>query len=155
MPGGKFRVLEKFSWQNIGFDKQAELIEKLTQKYNVQHIAVDITGIGYGVYDLVKAFFPAVKKISYSPEVKTRLVLKAQSVINNGRFEFDAGNKDIAGAFMSIRKTMTPTGKNVTYEAIRTEETGHGDLAWAVMHALDHEPLQGGGGKNQSFMEIY
>lgn len=156
VPGGKFRIIERIVLQNIGFDKQAEVIRQLKEeKYNVQHIAIDITGIGYGVYDLVKAFFPGVKKISYSPEVKTRLVMKAQSVINNGRLEFDAGNKEIAGAFMSIRKTITPSGNGVTYEAVRSEETGHGDLAWAVMHALDHEPLQGGGGTTQSVMEIF
>jgi hypothetical protein len=155
VPGGKFRVIEKIIWQNMGFDIQAEKIKQLTEKYNVQHIGIDITGIGYGVYDHVRAFFPAAKKISYNPEVKTRLVLKAQVVISHGRLEFDAGHKDIAAAFMSIRKTTTPSGKGVTYDAVRTEAAGHGDLAWATMHALDNEPLQGSNATNQSFLEIY
>jgi len=155
VPGGKFRVVEKIVLQNMPFDKQAEVIRKLKEeKYSVQHMAIDVTGIGYGVYDLVKSFYPGVKKISYSPEVKSRLVMKAQSVINNGRLEFDAGDKDIAGAFLSIRKTVTPSGNGVTYQAVRSEETGHGDVAWAIMHALDHEPLEGGTTTNRSFMEI-
>jgi len=153
--GGKFRIIEKITVNNIPFDKQADIIEKLTNKYNVEHIGVDVTGIGYGVFDLVKAFFPRAKKIHYNPEVKTRLVLKAQTIINNGRMEYDASHKDIAGAFMSIRKTLTPSGNGVTYEAVRTEEAGHGDLAWATMHALDNEPLQGSSKKTKSFMEIF
>lgn len=152
--GGKFRVLEKISLQNLAFDKQAEVIEKLTQKYNVTHIGIDTTGIGYGVYDLVKVFFPAARSIHYNPEVKTRLVLKAQSVINNGRLEFDASHKDITGAFLSIRKSITPVQGNVTYVAVRTAEAGHGDSAWAVMHALDNEPLSGNNNARSTIVEI-
>lgn len=152
--GGKFRVLEKIMLRDIGFDKQADDIETLTKKYNVQKIAIDTTGIGYGVHDLVKAFFPTAIKINYTPEVKTRLVLKAQSTISNGRFQFDHEHKDIVTAFMSIRKSVTPSGNAVTYEAVRTEEAGHGDVAWAIMHALDQEPLQGVTKKNRSFIEV-
>jgi hypothetical protein len=106
---------------------------------------------------LVKAFFPAVRAISYSPEVKTRLVLKAQSVINASRMEYDAKDKDVAASFMTIRQTMTPSGRQVTYEAVRSEETGHGDLAWAIMHALDNENLQAAveGGGSRSIMEMF
>jgi hypothetical protein len=37
---------------------------------------------------------------------------------------------------MSIRKTMTSSGRSATYEASRTEEASHADFAWATMHAL-------------------
>ncbi|NVH64807.1 terminase, partial [Burkholderia pseudomallei] len=36
-----------------------------------------------------------------------------------------------------------------------TEETGHADLAWACLHAIDREPLAGGGGNSSSFTEFY
>ena len=75
--------------------------------------------------------------------------------IYKGRLQFDAGWTDIAQSFMAIRKTLTPSGRAVTYDAGRSEETGHADLAWAVMHALDHEPFEGGTQTNQSFMEMY
>ncbi|KWQ18677.1 terminase [Salmonella enterica subsp. enterica serovar Tennessee] len=39
-------------------------------------------------------------------------------------------------SFMSIRKTMTSSGRSATYEASRTEEASHADIAWATMHAL-------------------
>ena len=54
---------------------------------------------------------------------------------------------------MSIRKTLTASGQHVTYDAGRSEATGHADLAWATMHALDHEPLAGSQ-DNRAFMEF-
>lgn len=153
--GGKFRLLEKHSWRNMPFDLQAERLKQLTQRFNVQHIGIDVTGIGIGVYDLVVGFFPTARKFSYSPEVKSKLVMKAQAVIYNGRFEYDAGHKEVASAFMAIRKTVTPSGNAITYNAGRTEESGHADLAWAVMHALAFEPLQGQTATNTHVMEIF
>ena len=82
------------------------------------------------------------------------MVLKAQNIINKGRLQFDAGWIDIAQSFMAIRKILTPSGRAITYDAGRSEETGHADLAWAVMHAIDHEPFEGAAA-NQSFLEIF
>jgi hypothetical protein len=43
----------------------------------------------------------------------------------------------------------------MTFTAGRSEETGHADLAWALMHAIHNEPLEGQTQMNQSFLEIY
>lgn len=61
---------------------------------------------------------------------------------------------DLAHAFLAIRRTLTASGRNVTFDAGRNEETGHADLAWACMHALDNEPLEGLNAANSGFMEI-
>ncbi|PMW75186.1 terminase, partial [Pseudomonas sp. GW460-12-1-14-LB3] len=84
--------------------------------------------------------------INYSVETKTMLVLKAQQVINAGRLEFDAGNKELASSFMAIKRELTASGRSVTYAAGRSEETGHSDLAWACMNAISNEPLEVGSG---------
>ena len=55
---------------------------------------------------------------------------------------------------MAIKKTLTPSGRHVTYTAGRNSETGHADLAWACMHALANEPLEGDIVANQSIVEI-
>lgn len=152
--GGKFRVLEKHQFKGLDFAGQADKIKKLTQAYNVTHIGIDTTGIGQGVFQLVRQFFPMAKAFNYSVDVKTRLVLKALDVISRGRFEFDAGWTDLAAAFMAIRKTVTPSGRQATFEASRSEEVSHADLAWACMHALANEPLEGMTTANTGFMEI-
>jgi hypothetical protein len=106
------------------------------------------------VAQLVRQFFPALTTFSYSVEIKTMLVLKAMDVIGNDRFEFDAGWTDVSASFMAIKKTMTGSGRQFTFEATRSEETGHSDLAWACMHVFVNEPLEGRNNQNSSFMEI-
>ena len=118
------------------------------------YIGIDTTGMGAGVAQLVKQFFPGLRTFSYSPEVKTRLVMKAWDVIRKGRFEFDAGWTDVAQALMAIRKTMTPSGRQFTYTAGRSDATGHADLAWALFHALINEPLEGQTTSNTAIMEF-
>ena len=141
-PGGAFRVLERMQFKGADFEAQAEVIRKLTEKYHVEHITIDTTGLGTGVFQIVQKFFPAARALQYSVEVKTRLVLKAQSVIRGGRLQFDAGDVDLQRSFMAIKREMTASGRSVTYASGRSDETGHADLAWACMNALDNEPLE-------------
>lgn len=138
--GGKFRILEKHSWRGQSFKYQAGEVKKITERFNVQHIGIDTTGIGYGVFDMVRDFYPRATSIHYSLETKNLLVLKAQDTIQGSRIEWDAGWTDIAQAFLTIKRGTTGSGQ-VTYSASRTDATGHADIAWAIMHALHNEPL--------------
>jgi hypothetical protein len=73
-----------------------------------------------------------------------------------GRLEYDAGWTDLTQSLMAIKKTMTAGGRQMTYKANRTEETGHADLAWALLHALHNEPLEGPHAQTRgSTLEIY
>ncbi|MCD7096998.1 terminase family protein [Stenotrophomonas sp. MMGLT7] len=153
-PGDKFRVLERFQFKGMDFAAQAEAIRKITQRYWVTYIGIDATGMGTGVAQLVRQFFPGLTTFSYSPEVKTRLVLKAYDVIKSGRLEYDAGWTDVSQSLMAIQKTITANGRQVTYTAGRNQATGHADLAWALFHALQNEPLESQHGSTSSTMEI-
>ncbi len=63
--GGKFRILERHQWKGMDFATQAESIRKLTEKYNVEYIGIDATGLGVGVFQLVRSFYPAARDIRY------------------------------------------------------------------------------------------
>ncbi|HHA1766960.1 TPA: terminase ATPase subunit family protein [Enterobacter ludwigii] len=152
--GGKFRILERHQWKGMDFAQQAESIRELTQKYNVEYIGIDATGLGQGVFQLVRSFYPAAREIRYTPEMKTAMVLKAKDTIGRGCLEYDVSATDLTQSFMSIRKTMTSSGRSATYEASRTEEASHADLAWATMHVLINEPLiAASGNQSSSIME--
>lgn len=155
VPGGPFRILERHQFKGADFAAQAEFIRKTCTRFNVTYLGIDTSGLGVGVYQLVRQFRPDAVAITYNVELKTKMVLKALDVISNGRLEFDAGNNDIAASFMAIKKTLTPSGRQVTYQAGRSEQTSHADLAWATMHALFNEPLEGATTVNTGFMEIY
>ncbi|MGY0794299.1 terminase large subunit domain-containing protein [Azospirillum argentinense] len=163
-PGGnqtKYRVVEKLTFTGSDFQAQAEAIRKLTQRYRVEHIGIDVTGMGQGVYEMVRVFYPAARAITYSVETKARMVLKAKHLISRKLVEFDSGWTDVVAAFLSIRKTMTASGRQQTFAASRSDETGHADAAWATMHALDRVHFEqfdtdtAAGQASGGFMEIY
>ncbi|PTR05536.1 MULTISPECIES: terminase large subunit domain-containing protein [unclassified Novosphingobium] len=138
-PGGRFRILEKKRLKGLQFDEQAAAIREMAGRYRVTKIAIDTTGVGKAVEQLVRKWFPLVTPIVYSPLTKSQMVLKAKNVISAGRLQFDAGWLDVMSAFMAIRPEITKHG--ITYVAGRAGGVGHADLAWATMHAIYFEPL--------------
>lgn len=154
---GKHRALERHRIKGRDYEAQAEFIRGVTRRYNVTFIGVDTSGLGEAVAQLVAKFFPTVTRYRYTPELKARLVMQAQQIISKGRFEFDAGWVDLAQSFMAIRRELTASGRQMTYTAGRNNQTGHADLAWATMHALHNEPLDGPAdhGTGRSMMEMF
>ncbi len=69
---------------------QAAQVQKICEHFNVEHIDINVTGVGYGVFDLVRDFYPRATPIHYSLETKNMLVLKAQDTIQARRIEWDA-----------------------------------------------------------------
>ncbi len=145
-PGGTFRILERHQLRGLDFEQQAEFIKAVLSRYNVTYLGIDATGVGAGVYQLLAK--PDVKiggvtKIEYSLEVKQGLVMKAQNVVRRGRLAFDSAYMDIVSSFVSIKRTITDSGRNITFKAGRGGDDGHADIAWAAMHVLSNEPLDG------------
>ncbi|MFH0364385.1 terminase large subunit domain-containing protein [Escherichia coli] len=146
--GGKFRTIETRQLRGMEFEEQAKAIEDLTFKFNVRHIAIDGTGIGEAVWQLVKKFFPAAVCFIMSLSSKRTLVLKMQQVIRAGRWEYDRSEQALVSAFNAVRKITTPGGQ-ITYDTDRARGVSHGDLAWSTMLAVINEPIgreNGGGG---------
>lgn len=138
--GDKWRVLQHISYHGQNFQFQSNRIKEVCESHNVKHIGVDVTGIGRGVFDLVEQFYRRATPITYNVQTKTELVLKGIDVVGNGRFEYSAGDKQITQSMMMISKTTTPNGQ-ITYAANRSNTAGHADVAWAILHALNYEPI--------------
>ena len=147
MEGGSFRILERHQLRGLDFEQQAEFIKAVLSRYNCTYLGIDAKGVGAGVYQLLAkpGALPGcqVAKIEYSLELKAAMIMKAQNVIRRGRLAFDAGLLDVVSAFVSIKKTLTASGRSVTFKAGRGGNDGHADLAWATMHILMNEPLDG------------
>jgi len=143
-PGGTFRLLERHPLRGMDFEQQATFVTAMLSRYNCAYLGVDATGVGAGVYQLLaKSGLRGVTKIEYSLEQKAMMVMKAQNVIRRGRLAFDSMWLDVISSFISIKKTITASGRNMTFKAGRGGEDGHADLAWSIMHILLNEPLDG------------
>ncbi|TOE34589.1 terminase large subunit domain-containing protein [Vibrio parahaemolyticus] len=140
--GERFRVLEKHYWKGLNFQYHVSEIEKVFKRYKVTYIGVDTTGIGGGVWDLISKKYPReAHAIHYSNENKNRLVMKMIDIVEAKRLQFDAEHKDIAMAFMAIKRVPTASGNAMTFKAERSQTTGHADAFWAISHAIINEPL--------------
>ncbi|MDO4697614.1 MAG: terminase ATPase subunit family protein [Pasteurellaceae bacterium] len=142
--GGKFRLLEYRTFQGSDFQEQASAIQTMCERYNVGRLAIDITGLGVGVFEIVKKFRPDAVGLNYDAGLKSRMVLKGQDIIGKGRFEYDAMYAvEIGSSFLSIKKQMSASGNQVLYVADRSEEASHADLAWACLQVFINEPFDG------------
>lgn len=153
-PGGTFRVLERHQLRGLDYEQQSEFIKAVLGRYNCTYLGIDATGVGSAVWQLVTKWMPRAVRIEYSIEVKATMVMKAQNVVSRGRIAFDASWVDLIGSFVAIKRTLTASGRAVTFKAGRGAETSHADLAWATMHILMNEPLDGKA-KPTGSMEIF
>ncbi|MDE8603907.1 terminase family protein [Marinomonas sp. RSW2] len=135
----KWRVIETHQFKGITSEYQAARIAEIYQRFNVKWCGIDTTGIGHDTFqcclDLNLDF---VVPIYYSVAEKTDLVTRAKRLIDGGRLEYDAENKELSLSLMMIHQITTPNG-SITYGAPRNGNTGHADLAWAAFHALQAE----------------
>ncbi|GEN25383.1 bacteriophage terminase ATPase subunit [Halomonas cupida] len=151
----KHRIIERHRLKGEDYEAQADFIKGFRDRYRIEHIGIDVTGLGEAVAEHVEKWFPTLTRFRYDPAVKGRLVMQAQQIMRKGRLEFDAGWMDLAQSFMAIKKELTASGRQYTYTSGRSKATGHADLAWATMHALSHEPIDGPAqGTGQSVVEF-
>lgn len=151
----KHRILERHRLKGEDYEAQAAFIKGFRQKYRIEHIGIDVSGLGEAVAEHVAKWFPTLTRYRYDVAVKGAMVMQAQQVMRKGRLEFDAGWADMAQSFMAIKRELTPSGRQYTYTSGRSKATGHADLAWAVMHALHHEPIDGPAeGAGRAIMEM-
>lgn len=138
----KFRVLEKHLWYGESFGYQASMIRALCEKYRVEEVVMDKNGLGHGVSEEVKRFFPRLTMLTSSEESKNAMITKARDVIRNKRLEFDIAWTDVMKAFLLIYLVQSESGRMV-YKARRTADSGHADLAFALMYVLMLEGMAG------------
>ncbi len=151
----KHRILERHRLKGSDYQAQADFIKGFCERYRIEHIGIDVTGLGEAVAEHVAKWFPTLVRFRYDPAVQGRLVMQAQQIMRKGRLEFDAGWSDLAQSFMAIKKELTASGRQFTYTSGRSKATGHADLAWATMHALSREPIDGPAeGTAQSLVEF-
>lgn len=138
----KFRVLEIYQWKGLNFKHMANKIKEIKGKYRMTYIGVDITGIGYGVYEHLQTFaMRETVPIHYDVRTKNQLVLKMIDVVESGRIEWGEELNALNASFLSIEQVATPKSNLITYAASRSESTGHADEFFAISHAVYREPL--------------
>lgn len=153
--GGVFRLIEKQRLKGHSYEAQAQAIKDVCQRYNVVYLAIDTSGVGSAVAELVSKFYPALTELDYSPELKRLMAYKSREIINSGRLQFSDDWDDLVHSFLMIRQHTTKASNQITFIANRSTAGSHADLAWACMHVLRFEPIDTSVDANRSTFSIY
>lgn len=136
----KFRLLDKQVWRGMSAPLQCDVIHDLSEKYVYDYCEIDKTGPGLFIPAFVENYIGNTVAIQYNPVRIGTMVQKAQSVIKARRFEYDENDADLPLAFLTVYIKGTESGV-ITYKSRHSKKVGHGDEAWACMHAFMCEPL--------------
>lgn len=140
--GGDYRILHYQTFHGLDFEAQAKQIQRYTEEYNVTKITIDKTGLGAGVYQEVKKFYRTsigLIGLDYNVDLKNEMVLKTLNLIQKRRLKFDG--KEVISSFMTVKKRLTRSGRQMTYVSDRSEEASHGDICWATMNCVLNIPF--------------
>ncbi len=136
----KFRLLQKRVWHGVSAPTQVEVIRQDAERFNYDYFEVDGTGPGLFIPDFLREFLVNIVVIQYNPVRVALMIQKGQSVILANRFEYDENDQTLPLAFLTIFMSGTENGI-VKYQSRRSDKVGHGDEAWACLHAFMCEPL--------------
>ncbi|EGP03067.1 terminase large subunit domain-containing protein [Pasteurella multocida] len=137
--GGDYRILHYQTFHGLDFEAQAKQIQRYTEEYNVTKITIDKTGLGAGVYQEVRKFYHTAIGLDYNVDLKNEMVLKTLNLIQKRRLKFDG--KEVISSFMTVKKRLTRSGRQMTYVSDRSEEASHGDICWATMNCVLNIPF--------------
>ena len=137
----KFRLIVADDWRGIGASMQCDMIKDRAEQFNYGYCEIDATGPGLFLPDFVRPIISNVVEAKYSPMYKTLMVQKALSIIDAQRFEYDENDTMVPLAFLTVYQTATEEQGVITYKSRRHKGVGHGDRAWACMHAFMCEEL--------------
>lgn len=136
----KFRLLKKSVWHGVAAPAQVGLIREDAQRFNYHHFEIDATGPGLFIPSFLTDAIPHLSEVQYNPVRVAMMIQKGQSIILGKRFEYDENDNTLPLAFLTIYMQGTENGL-VKYASRRSAKVGHGDEAWACLHAFMCEPV--------------
>ncbi len=82
-----YRVLARHAWTGQNHLTVFGQIKNLAEKYSPQHIVIDATGVGEGLWALLDGAFPTrVIPVKFTSQEKSEIGWKFLSIIETGRF---------------------------------------------------------------------
>ncbi len=104
-----YRVVHRLQWVGSSHLTIFGQLKSLVESWRPQHIVIDATGVGEGLWALLDKEFPArVIPVKFSRQVKSELGWKFLSIIDTGRFRDLAGNDLARLQYTACRSEVLP-----------------------------------------------
>ena len=82
-----YRVVERYAWQGLNHLTVFGKLKALAETWNPQHIVIDATGVGEGLWAMLdKAFRTRVIPVKFTQQEKSEIGWRFLSIIETGRF---------------------------------------------------------------------
>lgn len=140
--GWHFVIVNHQKLINKSSTAQAKCIEEAVKNYNVTHVGLDRTGMGWAVWDQLDRSLCRFKAIDYSLERKTELVTDTRTQMEQKQLVFSAEDRVMIKSIAKVRRCGTE-GNRLTFKTDRKKDKddknlslGHADSFWALTHAL-------------------
>ena len=100
-----YRVVQRYAWQGENHLSIFGKLKNLAETWNPQHIAVDATGVGEGLWAMLDKTFPTrVIPVKFSQQVKSEVGWGFLAAIETGRFRDCTLNDEGKSAIQQVRK---------------------------------------------------
>ncbi|MBC7128403.1 MAG: hypothetical protein H5T45_01560 [Thermoplasmatales archaeon] len=132
--GDKFKLVKYEIIKNKTFEEQEKILSYYFSNFKFESIMIDATGIGAMLAERLAGKY-AAKAITFTNELKEKLVLNLKLLMQQGKF-FIMDDAFVISSFRAIRRKYTENNI-LKFESDRSEELGHADLFWAIALALN------------------
>lgn len=138
----RYALIHHERHHGMPFHAQKATIHEVDGRFDVEHWKVDKTGLGMQMAEeLTMAAPERFEGVWFSAQRKARMALNMLKLCEERRLLLP-NDPDVLAQMHSIQKVVS--GTSIKYDAER-DESGHGDLFWAVALAADGRAKMGGG----------
>jgi len=119
---------------DLTFRRQKEIIDSAI-KHGVSSLRIDSTGMGMDISERLEAEYPeTVKGVMFTAKSKQKMIAGAYNAMTDRALVVPA-DRDLLKQIGSIREEVSDSGTTVYRSP--TGADGHGDMAWALLLAIE------------------
>ncbi len=137
--GGKYIAKNKRTMSNTPYHEQLNFFTYLLKNFTFEKFHIDETGIGNMLAEELSRI-ARITRITFNNENKQEMVANLKRLMQEGKVRYP-NDAQLIDSIRSIRRKYSDTNY-LKFESVRTEETGHADLFWAMALALYGESMK-------------
>ena len=104
-----YRVVKRLQWLGLDHLTVFGQLKNLVETWRPQHIVIDATGVGEGLWSLLNRHFPSrVIPVKFSQQVKSELGWQFLAIIETGRFKDGDPTEAVRLQYVSCRADVLP-----------------------------------------------
>jgi hypothetical protein len=124
-----YRVVKRLSWQGANHLVVLGQVSALASIWNPQHVVIDATGVGEGLWALLDRALPGrVMPVKFSQQKKSELGYAFLGIIETGRFRDCARTDDVLLQYQNCQSEILPGPQHTLRWGVPDGQRGPGGM---------------------------